>query len=191
MVVCWKCHSETSLPLCQKCGTLQPLPLTLPNLFELLGLEPTLLIDEKKLRQSYLKRTSTLHPDRFASKEGIEKLYALKWTTELNRAFHTLKDPIRRSEYLLELLGVPENKQGDKKLGMPQELAEAYFEMEEDVEAFEEKLQQFILSNQAEWMELAVNWSSDKAKALQQNLNTRRYMESMMQDLKMKQAGAR
>ncbi len=46
------------------------------------------------------------HPDRYARAAAPERRKALEMTTQINDAYKTLKDPVRRAEHLLQLRGV-------------------------------------------------------------------------------------
>jgi molecular chaperone HscB len=74
--------------------------------FELFGLEPAFALDAERLERAYREIQSKIHPDRFAHAGDAERRAAMQWTTRVNEAFRTLKDPVRRAKYLLELHGV-------------------------------------------------------------------------------------
>jgi molecular chaperone HscB len=104
-VECWSCsvaHNELTL-FCPHCSKIQP-----PqegNYFAVFGLEPRLNIDLEKLENEFHRLSRRLHPDRFARASDNEKEWSLADTALLNDAYRTLKDPIRRTEYLLKLHG--------------------------------------------------------------------------------------
>src|SRR2546421_380750 len=74
--------------------------------FELFGLPPAFTLDEEKLERSYREIQSQVHPDRFAHAGDAERRASLQWTTRVNEAYRTLKDPLQRARHLLELRGV-------------------------------------------------------------------------------------
>jgi molecular chaperone HscB len=47
-----------------------------------------------------------VHPDRFAHAGDAERRASMQWTTRVNEAYRTLKSPVQRAKYLLELEGV-------------------------------------------------------------------------------------
>lgn len=57
---------------------------------------PTWKIDQAKLRKEYRKLQATVHPD-MSQDIGDDK------SSLLNKAYHVLKDPLTRSQYLLKL----------------------------------------------------------------------------------------
>jgi molecular chaperone HscB len=69
------------------------------------GLAPRLNIDLSALEQEFHRLSRRLHPDRFARASENEKEWSLADTALLNDAYRTLKDPLRRTEYLLKLEG--------------------------------------------------------------------------------------
>ena len=76
------------------------------NHFELFGLEPAYALDGAALEQAYRDIQSKIHPDRFAHAGDSERRASMQWTTRVNEAFRTLKDPVQRAKYLLEMNGV-------------------------------------------------------------------------------------
>ncbi len=76
------------------------------NHFELFGLTAAYSIDAADLQQRYRKLQQTLHPDRFANGSDREKLLAVQRTAQLNDAYQTLRSPLTRAEYMLQLRGI-------------------------------------------------------------------------------------
>src|SRR5438874_9763770 len=76
------------------------------NHFELFGLQPAFTVDEAALERSYREIQARVHPDRFAHAGDAERRASLQWTTRVNEAYRTLKDPVQRGKHLLELQGV-------------------------------------------------------------------------------------
>ncbi|MEO7036624.1 MAG: Fe-S protein assembly co-chaperone HscB [Polyangiaceae bacterium] len=75
--------------------------------FEALGMEPVFSLDIGLLEQRHRDLSRTLHPDRHAAAGAAERRMALGRAIEVNEAFRTLKDPVRRAEALLARRGVP------------------------------------------------------------------------------------
>jgi len=104
-VACWSCsigHNDSTL-FCPHCSKIQPPPGG--DYFSVFGLEPRLNLDLPALEHEFHRLSRKLHPDRFARAEENEKEWSLADTALLNDAYRTLKDPLRRTEYLLKLLG--------------------------------------------------------------------------------------
>ena len=58
------------------------------------------------LERSYREIQSKVHPDRFAHAGDAERRASLQWTTRVNEAYRTLKDPVQRAKHILDLHGV-------------------------------------------------------------------------------------
>ncbi|MGH8691851.1 MAG: Fe-S protein assembly co-chaperone HscB [Burkholderiales bacterium] len=74
--------------------------------FELFGLPSAFAVEADALERSYREIQSRVHPDRFAHAGDAERRASLQWTTRVNEAYRTLKDPVQRAKHLLELHGV-------------------------------------------------------------------------------------
>ena len=74
--------------------------------FETLGVEPVFGLDLAILEQRHRDLSRALHPDRHAASGAAERRMALGRAIEVNEAFRTLKDPVRRAEALLARRGV-------------------------------------------------------------------------------------
>jgi molecular chaperone HscB len=104
-VACWSCSvalNESTL-FCPHCNKIQPPPGG--SYFSAFSLEPHLNLDLAALEREFHRLSRKLHPDRFARAGEIEKQWSLADTALLNDAYRTLKDPLRRTEYLLKLRG--------------------------------------------------------------------------------------
>src|SRR5215510_1044516 len=76
------------------------------NHFELFGLAPAYALDQARLDAAYRDIQARVHPDRYAHAGDAERRASMQMTTQVNEAYRTLKDPVRRAIYLLELGGV-------------------------------------------------------------------------------------
>jgi molecular chaperone HscB len=104
-IACWSCsvaHNESTL-FCPHCTKIQPPPSG--DYFTVFSLEPQLNIDLAALEQEFHRLSRKLHPDRFARATESEKEWSLADTALLNDAYRTLKEPLRRTEYLLRRTG--------------------------------------------------------------------------------------
>ena len=104
-VACWSCsvaHNESTL-FCPHCSKIQPPPGS--DYFSVFGLTPRLNLDLAELEHEFHRLSRKLHPDRFVRAQQNEKEWSLADTALLNDAYRTLKDPLRRTEYLLKLHG--------------------------------------------------------------------------------------
>ena len=95
--------------------------------YELLGIPRNLNVSLDELQKHYYELSRQLHPDRFMQKPEAEQQRALDMSSALNDAYRTLKDPIKRAEYILSLEGFDIGEQGSKDV--PPELLEEVFEL--------------------------------------------------------------
>ena len=97
------------------------------NYFEFFGLEHKLVIDLTNLQKRFYELSREWHPDRFSRKSQEEQEQALEATAVLNDGYRTLKDPVKRAEYVLKEEGFPIGEQRSKDV--PPELLEEVFEL--------------------------------------------------------------
>jgi molecular chaperone HscB len=76
------------------------------NYFQLFAIEISFDVDFNHLSQSYQTLQKAVHPDRFAHASSQEQLLAVQKSAEINDAYQTLKQPLKRAEYILTLRGV-------------------------------------------------------------------------------------
>ena len=140
-VACWSCHvAQNDLTLfCSHCSKIQPA--AAGDFFQVFGLKRAFHIDLEALEREFHRLSRRLHPDRFARSSGQERDWSLANTALLNDAYRTLKDPIKRTEYLLRLEGVELGEQSSqateearatgklKKQVVPPDLLEEVFEL--------------------------------------------------------------
>ena len=95
--------------------------------FDFFGLKRKLSIDEAELQKRFYQLSREWHPDRFSRKSPQEQTQALEATAILNDGYRTLRDPVKRAEYLLKEEGFPIGEQRSKDV--PPELLEEVFEL--------------------------------------------------------------
>ncbi len=76
------------------------------NFFTLFGLPEVFQVNTTQLTDRYLSLQKTLHPDRYTHLGEREQLRAVQAAAHLNDALTTLKSPLKRAAYLLELKGI-------------------------------------------------------------------------------------
>jgi len=99
------------------------------NYFSLFGLNPNFEIDETQLAKTFRQLRLATHPDRYASSSDFERRTAVAQAATINDAYHTLRDPLRRARYLLELHGI--EIQGNKSPIMDAEFLLEQMELRE------------------------------------------------------------
>jgi molecular chaperone HscB len=129
---CWHCAGRGGLHLvCLSCEAPQPLPQAV-DLFSVLGLPRRLVVDRDELERRFHDASRAVHPDRHQVAADRSRELSLVASATVNRAYRTLRDPIARGRYWLELHGDP---LGDRNNRVPPELAALVFETQELLEA--------------------------------------------------------
>ena len=99
------------------------------NYFEVFGFPEILNIDLNSLERKFHELSRQYHPDYFTTGSAEEKQKALRMTALLNDAYRTLRHPVRRVEYLLDVEGFKPD--GSK---VPKSFLMEMFEINEQVE---------------------------------------------------------
>ena len=89
-------------------------------------------MEKEVLEKAYRDIQSRVHPDRFASAGDAERRASLQWTTRVNEAYRTLKDPVQRAKHILDLHGVDVAFETDT--AMPVEFLTQQLELRESLE---------------------------------------------------------
>ncbi len=136
---CWSCGTMRATHFCSACGKVQPAAPV--DYFTFFGFPRKLNLDTAELEREFYALSRHLHPDVFAQAESQERQWSLEQSSQLNDAYRTLKDPIKRTEYLLRLEGVELEEQSKqatekaratgelKKQVVPPDLLEEVFEL--------------------------------------------------------------
>ncbi|HTA50363.1 MAG TPA: Fe-S protein assembly co-chaperone HscB [Verrucomicrobiae bacterium] len=101
---CWSCGTMRAVHFCEACGKVQP-PAPV-DYFAFFGLPRKLDLDVAALEKDFYELSRKLHPDLNAQAGTQEQEWSLQQSSLLNDAHRTLKDPIKRTQYLLKLEGV-------------------------------------------------------------------------------------
>lgn len=101
---CWSCGTMREVHFCSACGKVQP-PVPV-DYFTFFGLPRRLNIDTAQLEREFYDLSRKLHPDVYAGAQEQEQKWSLEQSSQLNDAYRTLKDPIKRTQYLLRLEGI-------------------------------------------------------------------------------------
>ena len=141
---CWSCGSMRAAHFCESCGKVQP-PAPV-DYFSFFGLPRKLNVDVATLEKSFYELSRRLHPDLNARAGSQEQQWSLEQSSLLNDAYRTLRDPIKRTQYLLHLEGVELEEQSKsateqarttgevKKQIVPADLLEEVFELNMQLE---------------------------------------------------------
>lgn len=76
------------------------------NFFELFQLPVGFELDLDVLHQQQIALQTEFHPDRYVSGSDQQKRIAVQKAAWVNEAYETLKHPVKRAQYLLQLKGV-------------------------------------------------------------------------------------
>jgi molecular chaperone HscB len=129
---------------CGSCGKVQP-PAPV-DYFTFFGLPPKLNLNVVALEKDFYELSRKLHPDLNARAGSQEQEWSLEQSSLLNDAYRTLRDPIKRTEYLLHLEGISLEEQSKsateqaratgevKKQIVPPDLLEEVFELNMQLE---------------------------------------------------------
>ena len=71
--------------------------------FERFGLPQSFDVDRELLDERYRESQRAVHPDRFVNASDQERRLSMQQATDVNEGYQTLKDPLKRGRYLLEL----------------------------------------------------------------------------------------
>jgi molecular chaperone HscB len=128
---CWRCGAETRGALvCPGCEAVQPVRADL-DYFAALGLPRRLALDVADLERRYHEASRALHPDRFQTATPREQELSLAASALVNRARRTLRSPVARGRYWLEL---HDDRLGEDNKRVPPAIAAEVFETQEKLE---------------------------------------------------------
>ena len=142
--ICWSCGEVRAAHFCPACGKVQP-PAPV-DYFTFFGLSRKLDLNVVALEKEFYVLSRKLHPDLNARAGSQEQAWCLEQSSLLNDAYRTLKDPIKRTQYLLGLEGVELEEQSKsateqaratgevKKQIVPPDLLEEVFELNMQLE---------------------------------------------------------
>ena len=167
------------------------------NYFERLGLPRRFPISETDLEASYLENARAAHPDHAAG-IGLSDSAASEFSSRINEAYRTLRDPWKRADHLLALEGGPT---ASEQKSLPPEFLEEMLDLRMEVagladEADDSPSKQQMGANlkakrQALFDEAAkgfeelatATYRTASLKALRDTLNRWKYVEGLIRDL--------
>ena len=77
------------------------------NFFELFQLPVSCHVDSALLAERYRELQKAVHPDRFAGQGERQQRLSVQYAAWVNEGFQTLKQPLKRAMYLLQLADHP------------------------------------------------------------------------------------
>jgi molecular chaperone HscB len=203
---CWRCGAEARGALvCAGCEAVQPVPPDL-DYFAALGLPRRLAVDVADLERRYHQASRALHPDRFQTATPREQELSLAASALINRARRTLRSPVTRGRYWLELHG---DGLSDDNKRVPPAIAAEVFETQEkleelraaaggpdaealrrDVRALHDELAQRLRAQTAELDARYAAWNGDgDLGELKRRLSAIAYLTTLLGDLEVALGG--
>ncbi len=162
--------------------------------FELLGLPRRFDIDLKALQATYLRKSATLHPDRFT--DPLEQADAAERAARLNDAKAVLADDERRANAMLLLLGGPDRDQlKDLPDGFLMDMMETRQEMEHAMAsahpAERKRMEDWAAQQRADYLQTLRDLfakpgdppAAEDLRSIRIELNALRYIERMIEQL--------
>lgn len=167
--------------------------------YELFGIPRGLNLSLEDLQKRYYDLSRQLHPDRFMRQPEAERQRALDMSSALNDAYRTLKDPVKRAQYLLALEGFDIGEQRSKDV--PPELLEEVFELNMALEEMrsgddsarpqlEQAAKNFstmLLDADAQLQSLFAEYDSshsrDTLAQIRNTLNRRKYIQNLLTEV--------
>jgi len=101
------------------------------DFFSLFELPRSFRLSLSELDSRYRDVQAQVHPDRFANAPDAERRLSMQWATRANEAYLTLKKPLERAKYLLELAG--HDLQAESNTAMPADFLMEQMEWREAV----------------------------------------------------------
>lgn len=99
--------------------------------FRLFDLPPGFALDISRLEQAYRALQMQVHPDTVAHLSDAEQRLAMQYSTRVNEGYQTLRNPLRRGRYLLNLRGV--DTQEETNTAMPLDFLMAQMSWREEI----------------------------------------------------------
>ena len=99
--------------------------------FTLFGLPHVQALDLESLDSAFRAVQSRVHPDKHAHASETDQRLAMQWATRVNEAYQTLKSPLARARYLLQLQG--HDAEVESNTSMPMDFLVAQMELREAV----------------------------------------------------------
>jgi len=104
------------------------------DFFSFFGLPRRLKVEPADLEQRFRSLSRQFHPDYFYNAEPAERRASLERSSYLNDAYRTLRQPISRIEYLLQLEGLAARGPEEAAKQVPPALLEEVFALNEELD---------------------------------------------------------
>jgi len=147
------------------------------NYFEIFGLPVNFQIDVPLLTERYRELQKKVHPDRFASASDRDRRLAVQQAAFINEALDTLKYPLKRARYLLQLKGVEFDD--EKETHMDPEFLMEQMELREAVADVRQQQDPFAALNTL--MQSIQQKKNDMTEQLQELINKQEFEAAKIQ----------
>ena len=175
--------------------------------FTFMGLPRKLNLDADEIERRLRSLSRQFHPDYFYNATPAERRASLERSSYLNDAYRTLKQPIGRVEYLLQLEGLGARTPQEASRQVPPALLEEVFALNEELDEIRslrtggapaaglrarlERARQPIeakrVEHEAQLQELAARWDAgggqDALKALRDQFLERNYIHNLLEGI--------
>jgi molecular chaperone HscB len=109
----------------------------LGDFFALFQMPRRYAVDDARLEAAYRDVQARVHPDRFAHLPENERRVSMQWAAHANEAYRTLRNPLMRARYLLELTG--HDPQVESNTAMPADFLMRQMTLREAIEEAREE----------------------------------------------------
>ena len=137
------------------------------NYFEIFNLKAQYNLNLTQLEEGYKTILKSIHPDRFINASDNEKNLAMIKSTQVNDAYQTLKNPIKRAQYILDLNQIkPDKALGNDFLIQQMEYEETLEDLNDkkELDAFKLEINAKLL-NELNCIENNIDHKSDLIEA--------------------------
>jgi molecular chaperone HscB len=115
------------------------------NYFDLLKIKKSFDISLDSLEASYQELVREYHPDKNMDRSSEEQAKAFQNTSLINSAYETLKSPLKRATYLLELENINPFDETDTSMNM--DFLMSQIELREELDSFKSNQDELGLDN--------------------------------------------
>ncbi len=143
------------------------------NHFEIFDLPVFFEVDTDILAQHYRNLQRAVHPDKYANAPDRERRLAMQKATQINTAFQTLKNPLARGLYLLQLQGIDTN---DNSIAMNNEFLLEQMDLREQLAEIKQQAQPLKALNV--FLELVTQKQQNLTDALTQQFAQKNYQSA-------------
>lgn len=102
--------------------------------FAFLGIPRKLKVESAEMERRFRSLSRQFHPDFFYNATPAERRASLERSSYLNDAYRTLKQPVSRIEYLLQLEGLAARTPQEQSKQVPPSLLEEVFTLNEELD---------------------------------------------------------